>query len=188
MNSALVLTAVLAGSPLFQPVEAPVPSRVGIEVAPRTPGSAQKSRPRDELREAYSQVLKQSVRKVKPDPFVVVPELVELYGDLAGTTLLSHAEKSRMRRGLKSRLEELRGRVIRKEFQRQRQQKRKLWRAQRARRVPAGVKLAGGGEANRAAKLIELIQKTIAPDTWDVNGGKGTISYFPLLKVLVVRQ
>jgi len=186
MCSASVLAAVLTASPLFQPVEAPVPSR--LEVVRNSPGSAQRLRPRDEFRAAYSQAMRKSARKMKPDLFVIVPELVDLYSDLADTATLSHAEKSRMRRGLKNRLEELRGRVIREELQRQKQRKRESRRAQRVQRVPVDDKLAGGGEANRAAKLIELIQKAISPDTWDVNGGNGTISYFSLLKVLVIRQ
>jgi hypothetical protein len=33
-----------------------------------------------------------------------------------------------------------------------------------------------------------LIQNTIEPESWQRAGGQGTISYFDLLKVLVVRQ
>jgi hypothetical protein len=55
---------------------------------------------------------------------------------------------------------------------------------------------AGGalGPARAAANddygedLAELIQATIAPASWDVNGGPGTIRYFRPLRVLVVRQ
>lgn len=35
--------------------------------------------------------------------------------------------------------------------------------------------------------LVELIQRTIAPDIWDVNGGNASIGYFPQLHALVVR-
>lgn len=38
-----------------------------------------------------------------------------------------------------------------------------------------------------AQQLIELIQRTISPDFWDVAGGPGTIFYFPQLQVLVIR-
>ena len=38
-----------------------------------------------------------------------------------------------------------------------------------------------------AQQLIELIQRTISPDFWDVVGGPGTIFYFPQLQVLVIR-
>jgi hypothetical protein len=55
---------------------------------------------------------------------------------------------------------------------------------------------AGGGafggieqqtEANGQA-LVDLIETTIAPDTWDIRGGPGTIVYFNPLRALVVRQ
>ncbi len=36
--------------------------------------------------------------------------------------------------------------------------------------------------------LVDLIQATIAPTSWDVNGGLGTIVYFGSLRVLVVSQ
>jgi hypothetical protein len=35
--------------------------------------------------------------------------------------------------------------------------------------------------------LVELIQRTIRPEHWDVNGGPGTIVYFAPLRCLVVR-
>jgi len=37
----------------------------------------------------------------------------------------------------------------------------------------------GGALADQHEALIELIQNTIAPDTWDVNGGPGVIRYWP---------
>ncbi|MGH7135968.1 MAG: hypothetical protein ACREHD_09525 [Pirellulales bacterium] len=33
-----------------------------------------------------------------------------------------------------------------------------------------------------------MIEATIAPQSWDVNGGPGTIRYWPAWQVLVVRQ
>lgn len=48
----------------------------------------------------------------------------------------------------------------------------------------------GGGAMDRkgAQELIELITTTIDPETWDINGGKGSIFYFSNLQVLVIRQ
>jgi len=37
-------------------------------------------------------------------------------------------------------------------------------------------------------QLVELIQQTIAPSTWDVNGGTGTIYYWRPGRAIVVRQ
>lgn len=55
--------------------------------------------------------------------------------------------------------------------------------------APTGLLARGGAaqiEAN-AQTLIELIERTIDPDFWDVNGGPGTIFYYPNLQCLVVR-
>ena len=35
--------------------------------------------------------------------------------------------------------------------------------------------------------LVALIQRTISPRTWDINGGQGSIQYYRPLRVLVIR-
>lgn len=64
-------------------------------------------------------------------------------------------------------------------------------------RAPAfgpGAQIVGAGQSwnaqtNRnAQELIDLIQNTIAPASWDVNGGLGTIMYFAPGQLLVIRQ
>jgi len=47
--------------------------------------------------------------------------------------------------------------------------------------------LEKAADAN-GADLVDLIQKTVDPPSWDVNGGPGSIMYFNNLRVLVVRQ
>lgn len=42
--------------------------------------------------------------------------------------------------------------------------------------------------AIQAALLIDLIQSTVEPDSWKVNGGDGTILYDPVRRALVVKQ
>jgi hypothetical protein len=37
-------------------------------------------------------------------------------------------------------------------------------------------------------ELIELIKDAIAPDTWDVRGGEGTIQYYRPNPALIIRQ
>lgn len=44
----------------------------------------------------------------------------------------------------------------------------------------------GGGPADLGTELVDLIQRTIAPTTWDINGGPGSIVYFQHLHALVV--
>ncbi|MFK8110736.1 MAG: hypothetical protein AB8B91_00955 [Rubripirellula sp.] len=45
----------------------------------------------------------------------------------------------------------------------------------------------GGGAADNGWQLVELIQRIISPDFWDALGGPGTIRYFAMRRVLVVR-
>lgn len=63
--------------------------------------------------------------------------------------------------------------------------------------TPAGTAAGAGGAGAspfaartvaNANQLIELIQNTIAPKSWDVRGGAGTIRYFAPAQVLVIRQ
>jgi hypothetical protein len=56
--------------------------------------------------------------------------------------------------------------------------------------LAAGIQPAGqGGGAlqDNGWQLVELIQAVVAPDFWDHRGGPGTIRYFAMRRVLVVR-
>ena len=46
----------------------------------------------------------------------------------------------------------------------------------------------GGGPRHMGEELVELIQTTIAPDSWEVNGGPGTIQYWRNGMSLIIRQ
>lgn len=45
----------------------------------------------------------------------------------------------------------------------------------------------GAGREDHGQALVDLIQRTISPDFWDVVGGPGTIVYFRQRQVIVVR-
>jgi hypothetical protein len=57
-----------------------------------------------------------------------------------------------------------------------------------------GMMGMGGGGFGGAARddygedLVELIQRTVAPTTWDVNGGPGSIYYWRNQRALIIRQ
>lgn len=42
--------------------------------------------------------------------------------------------------------------------------------------------------AQEAEKLIDLIQEAVRPETWDVNGGQGTIRYWSLGHALIIQN
>jgi hypothetical protein len=54
--------------------------------------------------------------------------------------------------------------------------------------IAAGRFTGTGGPVDRGQALVELIRRTIAPETWDVNGGLGTIYYWRPGRAIVVRQ
>lgn len=47
---------------------------------------------------------------------------------------------------------------------------------------------AGGGVQSNGQDLVELIQTVVRPESWDVNGGEGSIFFYSPLKDLVIRQ
>lgn len=53
---------------------------------------------------------------------------------------------------------------------------------------PAEYGGPGGAPRSNAQDLIDLIQNTIAPESWDVMGGPGTIMYWEPGFALVIRQ
>lgn len=46
---------------------------------------------------------------------------------------------------------------------------------------------AAGAAANNGWQLVELIQRIVAPDFWEPLGGAGSIHYFAMRRILVVR-
>lgn len=51
----------------------------------------------------------------------------------------------------------------------------------------SGAAFGGGTVNDHAQELIDLIQRTISPNSWDVNGGQGSMFYYRPLMALVVR-
>jgi len=62
--------------------------------------------------------------------------------------------------------------------------------AQRANAFAAPGSFAAGlaGPVDNGDQLVELIQRTVAPASWDVNGGPGVAYYWRPGQALVIRQ
>jgi hypothetical protein len=56
---------------------------------------------------------------------------------------------------------------------------------QQRRQQPAAA--GGGATADEGWQLVELIQRVIAPDFWQPQGGPGVVRYFAIKRALVVR-
>lgn len=120
-----------------------------------------------------------------------VERLVALHDALVADTALEPPRRRQLRVAVRSKLLEL-ARVLARDGVAVRP-------AADARHAPppilAQVGGAGGagppgaaGAASEADRLIELIERTIAPASWETNGGQGVIVYWRLGGALVVRQ
>lgn len=143
-------------------------------------------RSRAEIRRSYKRVLRHASPRNKPDPLTVAPELLTLYWELDHPRSMPPTERGSMRRVLRGRLRVMRDKLARL---RNKHLPRVRIRGRLTRRRPRPSAQGGGGVAASANQLIDLIQNTIAPESWAVNGGLGTISFYgnPLY-VLVVRN
>lgn len=140
----------------------------------------------DDLAEECERAVRESAKRARPDPTEMVPRLVELYGRLNETTELGRSEATRLQSRIEFRLQQL-----------QRTLKSTIARAERTaarssqpvRSRPSEEKsFAAPRDVANARALIDLIQSTVAPESWEINGGHGSIRYYAPLKVLVIRQ
>jgi len=137
----------------------------------------------EELRSACRALLRNSAPRQKPDPAEVVPQLVTLYEIAGEAEQLGPAGRRRLQDRLASRLKQIRERLL-SDVGRER-------RGSRQKKIESNVRatsLAAGPATPGAQALIDLIQTTVAPSSWDINGGLGTICYFPRFQALVIRQ
>jgi len=146
-----LLMALLAG---------PASEQEAVAGAPAAQDAAES--PFTSLREARAEVtrvLRESSRASGRDATEATPSVAALYRQLGTSEKLPIAERRRLQAQLRTRLSELESLLRRRELR-------------------AAASHSGGVAAN-AQNLIDLIQTTIAPDTWAINGGNGTIFYFP---------
>ena len=167
-----------------------------------------------ELRAAVSTALKETVVKPAFDSESAVPRLAKVYAALRQDRHLAVTERDRLMARVRSRLRQIEQHLVREE--RRTHAASVTAAAERPAKisVPAAQAVlaqqpgqiagagfagmqgfqgggglgAGSGSQAGGLSLVELIQTTIAPETWDVNGGKGTIRFFGPLDVLVVSQ
>ncbi|HUG94499.1 MAG TPA: hypothetical protein VML55_27020 [Planctomycetaceae bacterium] len=161
---------------------APLPSELAGSERPRSA---------EAWRQACRDALQTSARRADPDYARAVPRVAAVYAELAGAKALSHSERSQMRRRLKGRLEEMRDRLLRSNARRENESGRAArmrLRGTASSAAAPSASLAGPLDERQAQVLIELIQNTIAPESWEVNGGLGSIRYYPMFQALVVRQ
>lgn len=206
MKTCLLFSALLSGPNVYSdttgvadPPAATTPSTGSVVTLRLSDDSAAKKESgesslatRDELRTVYRDLLIQTSRRKKPDPYKFSESLVALHRAIADCRKMSNKEKKRMQRSVEGRLEQFLV-LLKRDVRRTK----KTTAAKRVQtpssiRQPPADKSAshsgGAGVARCAAELINLIQVTIAPESWDVNGGEGSIMFYSRLNVLVIRN
>lgn len=159
---------------------------------------------REQLRRETREAIKASMQVTAENRQGVVHRLVELHKTLAESTLPAR-QRAPLAQQVRNRLEQL-AQLIDRQLQREAKAPtnvnvRNPVLAQQAfgfggaavnpaRRPPRQVVPVGNAvqQNDNGRALVELIQRTIAPQSWDVNGGLGSIVYFRPMRVLVVRQ
>jgi hypothetical protein len=136
---------------------------------------------REELRDLCRHLLEKTAGRNHSSPHEFTERLVGLHRSIAGCERMSHAERKRLRSRVEGRLKQLL--VLLKRDVRRLPGKKS---AKPVRVIKPS--LNGPAEIRNAIDLINLIQSTIAPASWDVNGGKGSIQFYSPLNVLVIRN
>ena len=155
------------------------------------------SRSSIELRTAVRDTMRrEAMAATFADRSKAIRELCEIFVEIATGDAMNDTLRDRYLGKVRSRLRRTQRDL---EIQVSRDQRSKSRSAPQA-DLPATVSLAtslatgsaatlsrGGAAAENGQALVELIQATIAPEVWDVNGGQATIFYFAPVHALVVR-
>ncbi|MBI1901464.1 MAG: hypothetical protein HYS13_10185 [Planctomycetia bacterium] len=200
--SAIWIAALALLSPPDSPIEAPDP--------PPIVGKELKSVVKDALKQSY-------VRDEKGEASYALPikGLCDAHDLLSADSSLSATEREELRIQVRSRLIALGDKVAERHYKDLAKREREEAKAKRRKAAaddtakndpakggaashddakgatgasaPAGAR-GGNAEEDNGEALVELIRTTVAPETWDVAGGPGTIVYYRQWKALVVRQ
>ncbi len=137
----------------------------------------------EELREQFRDTLQRVRKEATFDAVRDVPDLLVLRHALTAHAGLSRVEQVRMRQRVDYWLEE--------SYKRLKHRQRHLksdGHTTATMKTAAGLPAGGAAEARAVAQLISLIEATVEPESWLMNGGRGTIRYYAPLQVLVIRN
>lgn len=171
MTSVICLLAVLTAPPAVDSTNEA--QTVTTEVAEQTPLKP------FEIRRALHTALKdEATSKSLQDRYDATERLCALFAEVMLNEDFPDYERQKWRGRLVSRL-----RSVRDDLQKYPQE-------ETATTNSSNPQARGGGAIDQrgADELINLITTTIAPETWDVHGGIGSIFYYSNLRVLVISQ
>ena len=167
-------------------IERPAPSRSGREL-------------KEAVEKALRRWAKVGEKDAGKDVNAAAREFLSLYHDLQSDSKLPAAQREELRRKVRSRLAQLAQKICRRMARQLRDaakagppsvgRSKDLGGVLAQQAGPAaGPPAAGGNNADDdyGPELVDLIQQTIAPATWDVNGGPGVIYYWRNQRALVI--
>ncbi len=157
-----------------------------VTVAPQTASAVilqAPARSADELRDSTQKLLAAHDNTATVDA-AAVNDLVKLHRELKNDASMPAHERVHLQRRVTERLA-----AMRQELQRRLPAGRQVL----AQQFPLGQGnaqpgQAGGTASDPAQDLIDVIQQTIAPTTWDIRGGQGVIRFWGPGNALIIRQ
>lgn len=205
MSASWIIVMVLCGAPSVDDEPAPptASAAASVQAAVVPPRSGA------ELQQAVRDALRRFVRTSDQEADAAAHELLVLYKELEQDRVLGTAPRQELRTKVRNRLAQLALQISKRQAREARQDKN---RPQSVRLDKSSTVLGqqfggagqpgfgggmggAGGVGNNAnatpdsgQDLVDLIQTTIAPKSWDANGGPGTIYYWKIQHALVVRN
>jgi hypothetical protein len=157
-----------------------------------------------ELREAIRTALKRWAKPTNEEAQEAAREFISLFIEIERDDKLAASQREYLRTKVRRRLLDLRVQIarwvaIQKRLAKQKARESKgqsdksdsLAGGNDVGSAPDAASARGGaamGTADYGQLLIDLIQRTIHPESWDVNGGPGSIFYWYPGRALVIRQ
>lgn len=209
MSTLLIAVLALAASPI---VASDSQATAGV-TASEAAAPAETLRTGKELEAAVRAALQHWTRPADKELETAANELLGLYRELHEDKVMARSLREDLRQKVRSRLLTVAQQVTKRRAQEAYQAKRAprtvgaksvnvaandkvLGQMGGAMGGNAGMAMGGGGAAGAQGNaalpdagedLVQLIQTTVAPKTWDVNGGVGTIYYWKQQRSIVAR-
>ena len=145
---------------------------------------------KQKIRAALKQEAKTSREKFQGDEHTcAVVQLLNVFQEVQKNTKMTAAEQKSWAAYVQARLDNVKRRLKLAEKKAKRNAPKNL-----NPKVKVLAQIPGFGQNNNVEKkpvdggqsLVELIENTVAPESWEANGGEGKIMYYPLLRVIVV--
>lgn len=165
------------------------PDRTTLETA--TKPQTVKARSGSELRDAVQDALRRWARPGEKDLRPAAGEFMAMYVELQHDKQLSPSAREELRAKVRRRLLDIAAQLRTRSAETVTVPgERGLPLAQRGQNPPVNGAMSPGGvgQNDNGADLADLIQQVVAPQTWEANGGRGTIRYWPPHQAMIIRQ